>query len=237
MRLVKITGKSKYRVHPKHLIKIEKPWYLDKIKKNDVVLDLGCNNGQHSLRVAKKCKKVTGLDYDKDQLKIAKALSKDRKIYNCKFVKHDLEKKLVFKNNFFDKVLCLDVLEHINSRDKLLREIKRVLKPKGLAFIAVPNIETSWKRLQKKAGIKNIYADPDHKFEYSEAEEREIFKKTGLTITSLRPIVYDTPLIGFFDLLGGISLKLYANISQWKKNKVKDNIKESTGFRIVAIKI
>ena len=43
MRLTKLTGNSKYRIHPKHLINIEKPWYLKDINKSDVVLDLGCN--------------------------------------------------------------------------------------------------------------------------------------------------------------------------------------------------
>jgi len=61
MRMVKLTGKSKYAIHPKHLIKIENPWYLKHIDKSDHVLDLGCNNGQHSLKVARKCKKVVGV--------------------------------------------------------------------------------------------------------------------------------------------------------------------------------
>ena len=236
MRFTKLTGKSKYRIHPKHLIKIEKPWYLHYINTSDVVLDLGCNNGHHSLRIAKKCKKMVGLDYDENQLKIARHLAKDKKIKNIEFKFHDLEKKIKIKDKSFDKVICLDVLEHIVKRDQLLKEIKRVLKPKGLTFIAVPNVETSWKELQKKVGIKNIYADPDHKVEYSEARERKIFKAVGLKIISLKPIVYDTPFIGIFDMIGGLSLKMYAKIGLWKKKRVENNIKESTGFRIVAKK-
>jgi len=178
VRLSKLTGKSKYRIHPKHLIAYEKPWYLKDIKSNDEVLDLGCNNGQHSLRVAKRCKRITGLDQNKDQLKIAKASSKDKGIKNVTWQNHNLEKKLSLKANSFNKVLCLDV-----------------------------------------------------------AEVNKILDGVGFKIISLKPIVYDTPWIGFFDLLGGISLKLYAKISVWKKEKVKSNLKESTGFRIVIQKI
>jgi len=233
MRLTKITGKSKYRVHPKHLIKLETPWYLKFVKKSDLVLDLGCNNGQHSLKIAKKARKVLGLDYDQNQLKIAESLAKDREITNARFKVFNLEKKLKLKSNSFDVVVCLDVLEHLNNRDQLVKEIKRVLKPKRLGLIAIPNIETSWKLLQKKAGIKNIMADPDHKFEYTEKEARLIFEKQGFKILKFMPVVYDTPLIGLFDLFGGISLRLYAKIALWKKEKVINNLKESTGFRIV----
>jgi len=237
MRLTKLTGKSKYRVHPKHLIKIEKPWYLDKIRTSDKVLDLGCSNGQRSIKAAKKCKQLIGLDYDKKQLQIARNSINDLGLKNITFKQYNLEKKLPFKNKKFDKALCLDVLEHINNRDQLLKEIKRVLKPNGLTFISIPNIDTSWKRLQQKVGIKNAYADPDHKIEYAEQEVKEIVEKHGFKILDFKPVVYDTPWIGFFDLIGGISLKLYAKIVVWKKEKVKSNLKKSTGFRIVASKM
>ena len=69
LRLTKLTGKSKYRIHPKHLIKIEKPWYLSSIKKTDKVLDLGCHNGQHTLKTSQFCKSIKGLDKSLDQLK------------------------------------------------------------------------------------------------------------------------------------------------------------------------
>jgi len=236
MRLVKLTGKSKYRIHPKHLIKIEQPWYLKNINKTDSVLDLGCNNGQHSLKVARKCKKVVGIDYNKIQLQIARDSSKDKRIKNVKFIFYNLEKKLPIKDKSFDKVLCLDILEHIVNRKLLLIEIKRVLKPKGITFIAIPNIATSWKRLQKKVGL-NYYSDPDHKIEYSLENAKKTLNLAGFKILSLKPVVYDTPWAGVFDSIGGLSLKLYSKIALWKKNKVKYNLKESTGFRIIIQKI
>jgi len=145
---------------------------------------------------------------------------------------HNLEQKLIFDNNKFDKVLCLDVLEHINNINQLLKEIKRVLKPDGLALMAIPNIETKWKKLQKNTGINNIYADPDHKIKYSLKEIKRRLGSAGFKILSVKPVVYDTAWVGFFDLLGGFSLDLYGKITKWKKKKVKNNLKESTGFRI-----
>lgn len=235
-RLTQLTGKSKYRIHPKHLINRKKAWYLKDINSNDVVLDLGCSNGQHIIKTAEKCRKIIGVDYDKLQLKIAKAAAKDKKIKNTSFLKYDLEKRLPFNSNYFDKVLCLDILEHLNKRKQFLLEVKRVLKLKGMVFIAVPNKNTSWKKLQKKAGL-NFYTDPDHKIEYSLSKVKKLFSQAGFKILDIKPIVYDTPYAGFIDLIGGISLKWYEKLNLWKKKKVEDNLKESIGFRIKMRKI
>lgn len=43
-----------------------------------------------------------------------------------------------FSNDYFDFILCLHVLEHIPDDGKAIRELYRVCKPGGLAFIQVP---------------------------------------------------------------------------------------------------
>jgi len=45
---------------------------------------------------------------------------------------------LPFKANFFDAVLASSVLEHTNDYKKTLREISRVLKPRGVFHSATP---------------------------------------------------------------------------------------------------
>lgn len=234
-RLTKLTGKSKYPIHPKHLVEIEKQWYLSGLDKNDIVLDLGCGNGYQTIKAAQKCKKIIGLDKNTQNLNIAKKMSKDKKINNIQFKELDLEKKLIFKNNYFDKVLILDILEHLNNRGQFLSEIKRVLKPGGIGFLSLPNKDTSWKKIQKKTGI-NYYTDPDHKIEYSLNQIKKILNKAGFKILSIKPVVLDTPLSGFIDFIGGFSLNLYKVLSRWKINKVKNKISESIGFRITARK-
>lgn len=236
MRLVKLTGKSKYAIHPKHLIKVEPLWYLKDIKPQDLVLDIGCNNGQHTLKTALKCRQITGLDYDPQQLKIAQNSALDQQITNAIFLQYNLEQKLKFKDKSFDKILCLDVLEHLVKRDQLLAEIKRILKPNGLAFIAIPNLNTSWKRLQKQVGL-NSFADPDHKIEYVYENLEVMFKKAGFKIISLNSTTFDSPWIGFIDLIGGLSLRLYAKLVVLNKAKASRNLNESTGFRIIIKKL
>lgn len=53
-------------------------------------------------------------------------------------IKYNLEKGLPFKNNSFDIVFALDILEHVDNIEFLLKEILRVAKKE--AIIALPNM-------------------------------------------------------------------------------------------------
>ncbi|MCS7192030.1 MAG: class I SAM-dependent methyltransferase [Armatimonadetes bacterium] len=47
---------------------------------------------------------------------------------------------LPFKTNSFDRVVVQEVLEHVRHPEKVLIEVKRVLKPKGRIYVEVPLI-------------------------------------------------------------------------------------------------
>lgn len=52
---------------------------------------------------------------------------------------HDLNKfPYPFKDNEFDIVIANNVLEHLNDLDRVMREIWRILKPKGIFKVKVP---------------------------------------------------------------------------------------------------
>src|SRR3990167_6539778 len=84
VRLTKLTGKSEVPIHPKHFL-TQKPWYLNYVKRTDVVLDLGCGNGQGAIKTAKVAKKVIGADIDNNLLKIADNSARSLNIKNVKF--------------------------------------------------------------------------------------------------------------------------------------------------------
>lgn len=46
--------------------------------------------------------------------------------------------RLSFKDNFFDIISCIHVLEHIENDSKAMQELFRVLRPGGFAVIQVP---------------------------------------------------------------------------------------------------
>lgn len=47
-------------------------------------------------------------------------------------------KKLPFRSNSFDTALLIQVLEHVDAPDKVIKEAARVLKPNGVLVLSVP---------------------------------------------------------------------------------------------------
>lgn len=235
VRLTKYTGQSKEFVHPKHFLN-PKPWFTKYLNKKDTVLDLGSGNGQNAIKCAKIAKKVVGIEIDKKLLGIAQNVTREKKLKNLHFESRDLEKKLDIKNSTFDKVIFLDVLEHIYKRDQLLEEIRRILKPKGLMLIGVPNKDTLWKKTQRSVGISS-FADPDHKIEFSEDGIRKLLNKHKYKILNFEYAPYDTPFRGLFDIIGVFSLPIYKKIYKIRQDKVKKNKQDASGFEIAAQRI
>lgn len=95
-------------------------------------LDIGCGSGEMEKLIYRDFKKITGIDTSKDRIKEANSI----RLFNCEF-KTNVGTEVDFKDNSFDIVLMINVLHHVDYRDrtKLLKEVKRVLKYKGISLI------------------------------------------------------------------------------------------------------
>lgn len=235
IRLVKLTGKNKNAIHPKHLVK-KKVWYEKHLSLKDTVLDVGAGSCQDSIKIADKVTKIVCFEINMNMLNAAKKTIAKIGKKNIRLVQGDANKKLPFKNSSFDKVVCSDVLEHLEQRNFAIDEIKRVLKKRGLLFLVTDNPNTSWKKLQKSVGIF-YYADREHKYEYPKEEILSKLKAKQFKIISVESVTYDTPFKGLVDITGGISLSVYKYLSKWKQRMVKLFPEETTSYKIVAQKI
>lgn len=232
-RLVQWTGKHHLPIHPHHLVQAEELWFLKHLRKADVVLDIGCHNGQHTLKAARRAHSVSGLDYDERFLAHARLTAKREGVKNVSFQFGSAEKAFPFPDKHFDVVLFLDVLEHLNQRQVSLKEVGRVIKPSGRLFVSVPKRDTTWKTIQARYGMF-YFSDPDHKIEYSRNEITRELAKADFTIVSCDPIVFDTWAGGLIDIVGGINLGWYKKTQAWRRQKAIKNPDESIGFYIVA---
>ena len=235
VRLVKYTGKSPDFIHPKHLVNAPwHEWYVEHLSPADVVLDVGCANGAHTLKAAARCKRIVGFDYDVKQLSVARRTAHVQGLGNVHFFGWDVTRPFPFPDKTFDAALFLDVIEHLVPRVTVLREIHRVLKDNGRLMVSGPNRETSWRRRLRETGLF-AFSDPDHKVEYSSAEFVAELAAGGFRVEGkLMPVVHDTPWAGLIDALGGLSLGLYARLARWKREAALRRPEESTGFRVVA---
>ena len=234
IRLTKWTGKSSEYVHPKHLLgeTEEQYWYLAHLETGHRLLDVGCGNAMHAIKTARRCAFVAGVDRSSESLGVGARTSRAEGVTNVGLVRGDVEESLPFRARAFDRVLCGDLLEHVVKRDHVLTEIARVLKPDGLLLLAVPNRGTSWKLRLERAGLF-AYSDPDHKIEYTLAELEEELGRNGFRIIELYPTVYDTPLIGLIDVVGGLSLGLYRRLSALRRRLARKHPTENAGFYAV----
>lgn len=103
------------------------------------ILDVGCGNGQKTLKFIKKIKSkdITGMDGVAARLKAAKKRGVGRAFLT------DIEKGWPLKNNSFDVVISNQVIEHLLDVDHFIKEVKRILKPGGYCVISTENL-ASW---------------------------------------------------------------------------------------------
>lgn len=109
------------------------------LHESDRVLCVGLGTGNELVTVLKKKRNIniTGIDYSKTALKKAskkaKALGK-----SVELLLQDA-RNLEFKNDSFDKVLCIHVTDFIDENRKVTAELLRVLKKGGTFVITYPS--------------------------------------------------------------------------------------------------
>ena len=111
------------------------------------VLDAGCGSGYLTGSYAERYR-LYGVDEQ------VEAINYCKKNYKGNYRISGLD-KLPFSDNYFDAVLLLDTIEHLQQPIRELLEIKRVLKPGGLLLICTINygnplwwlLENVWHRI------------------------------------------------------------------------------------------
>lgn len=110
-----------------------------KIKK---VLDAGSGIGIYSFWLSKKFKDSTidGWEIDKTKLEFSKKFAKELNINNANFLYGDITKPFVKNKNKYDLIVNIDVLEHIDNFESVLKNFYKLLSPGGYLFIHTPQI-------------------------------------------------------------------------------------------------
>lgn len=125
-------------------------WFDYLVKRWDngsTVLDIGCGNARNMIPFKDKFD-LTGIDKSEGMIKIAKEFSKKNNI-KAEFHVSDA-KALPLDDNSIDNAISIAVYHHFSPEEikDVLKELRRILKPDGEAFI------TFWNRLQKKFILK-----------------------------------------------------------------------------------
>jgi SAM-dependent methyltransferase len=175
--------------------------------KEDLVLNIGVSNiPEIEMKIEKKIKECWTLDIDKKKLLGASKLLKNTKIINEDFLTYD------FRNKKFDKIVILEVLEHIDNDSEAIKKIKRLLKIGGRIILSVPS-KSFWH-------IFNPVLYLEHKRHYSKEDiigklEREGFIIEHFNYTESFMLLIEL----YFHLFNKFILRRNVSFGLRKKNR------------------
>lgn len=104
---------------------------LVEAKKGEVILDLACGQGFFAREFAKTGAKVIGNDISPELIELA------RKDKSVDYHVSEASKLDFAQNGSIDKVLIVLSLQNIENVHEVIKEVSRVLKPKGKLFLVL----------------------------------------------------------------------------------------------------
>ena len=168
-------------VHAKHRLTAYHDFFVERVKADERVLDLGCGYGAvaHSI-AARAHAHVTGVDLSAENIAKARAMFEHPRLT---FVHGDALGAL--PREPVDVVVLSNVLEHIEHRAAFLREVQTRIRP-ARWLIRVPTIDRDWRvPLRKELGLA-YFSDRTHFTEYTRASFEEELRAAGFRILHLQ---------------------------------------------------
>jgi 2-polyprenyl-6-hydroxyphenyl methylase / 3-demethylubiquinone-9 3-methyltransferase len=114
--------------------------YFDRVNpdwKRLEVLDLGCGGGYMSEAIARRGARVIGIDPSTASLQAAQIHAQPQGlniIYRA-----GVGEAIPLETHSIDRVVCVDMLEHVQDVEKVLSEVHRVLRQGGIFFFDTVN--------------------------------------------------------------------------------------------------
>lgn len=146
-------------------------YYPIKKGKGRKLLEYGCATGAAASVLRDYGWKVTSTDISRY------AVSRARKNFKgINFLVQDMEKP--FKENEFEAVVALDVIEHLPNPELGIKNVYKTLKIGGVAIFSTPN------------DYKHVWNDPTHINVKKPAEWNRIVEKAGFRDIIIRQVTF-----------------------------------------------
>lgn len=147
-----------------------------KHKQSGALLDLGCSSGAFLAYMRGAGWQLSGIEMSADEAKVAAAKS------GASVFVGDIP-DAQFAPQSFDAITCFDVLEHVFEPRAVMTKVAEWLKPGGIFYILVPNVDSA------EARVFGSYWHglelPRHLFHYSPASLKFVAGLAGLREVSI----------------------------------------------------
>ena len=145
------------------------------------ILDFGSGTGGN-FPLLSQFGEVLGVEVSKHAINLSKDNFKDFKVYRIR-----LNEPCPFAERSFDLIALLDVLEHVENDQKLILELKPLLKKGGMFLLTVPAYQWLWSAHDEVLGHFRRYSRSDIKEKLVDLGLR--IKYSTYIISSVWPIV------------------------------------------------
>jgi ubiquinone/menaquinone biosynthesis C-methylase UbiE len=200
-----LTAEGLAKRKPKKYTKKELNYLKKNLTKRDQILDLACGYGRFTIPLAKEGYNIEGIYISPNLIKKAK---RDKENLKIKFKIGDM-RRLPYKNNSFDKIICMwsAFLELHKKQDqvKALKEMFRVLKIDGSALIEMPKATKLKYKIFKdeKSGDEIIFKDKISRGVLGGVEMRPMYNHNKKTLIELMEKIKMEKYKVFLDNFGG----------------------------------
>ncbi len=177
-----LINKLYHKVRNRTLIQKKKIIQKQTGKTTGAILDIGCGTGAFLNIMQKSGWNITGLEPDNAARKKAKEL------YQLNI--ENSEKLFSLPAQSFDAITMWHVLEHVHELHNYIEQLKKLLKPDGKLFIAVPNYTSYDAKIYKEFWA--AYDVPRHLYHFSPMAMKILLENHRLKIDLIKPMWYDS---------------------------------------------
>lgn len=145
-----------------YLGRLETDNILDYLNKDDVVLEVGCGDCQHTIEYAKKVKKIYGIDIVESLVEIGRKRINRNGLTNAKInVGTAIDLERVFAGDKMDSIISQRFLINIaswQSQKRIIKKIYNSLKPGGYLLLSEGFIDgfIELNKLRKKLNLPPV---------------------------------------------------------------------------------
>lgn len=158
------------------------------IESSDRVIDVGCGLGGNLKFCAHRAAHAIGIDIDPSRVQHTANLLKEAGIKSFDVIESNGD-PLPVSSGSIDKIICTEVLEHVNDPKLYMKELVRIGKPGAQYLISVPGQLSEI--VLKSVAPPEWFQSPNHIRVFSQDSFKQLIEDAGL-------LVEQQSFVGFF---------------------------------------